>query len=87
VIVKTHKAVPLQEIVMTSQPLDKNNEMKFAFLSHETSPDYRSVDVSEQAVFSSNKSQFHLQVYLIILHDLDMLTHYRITENIVSVRN
>jgi len=52
VVVKTHKAIPLQEIEMTSRPLDKNNEMKFAFLSHETIPDYRSVDVSRSFLSS-----------------------------------
>ncbi|XP_021955070.1 coronin-2B isoform X3 [Folsomia candida] len=44
VVVKTHKPIPLQEIEMTSKPPDRNTEMKFAFLSQETTPDYRSLD-------------------------------------------
>lgn len=44
---KTHKPVPLKDIEMTGPGnVDRNNEMKFAFLSHETNPDYRSLDVS-----------------------------------------
>ncbi len=47
VVIKTHKPIPLQEIEMTGggKPPDRNTEMKFAFLSTETTPDYRSLDV------------------------------------------
>ncbi|XP_035708498.1 coronin-2B isoform X4 [Folsomia candida] len=48
VVVKTHKPIPLQEIEMTSKPPDRNTEMKFAFLSQETTPDYRSLDSREK---------------------------------------
>jgi len=44
--VKTHKPMHLRLSEISNGPTDRNNEMKFAFLSHETNPDYRPMDVS-----------------------------------------
>lgn len=46
VVVKTHKPVSYQGIDLANKMTDRNNDMKFAFLSQETVPDYRTLDVS-----------------------------------------
>ena len=43
---KTHKPVFPKPADFNGTTLDRNNERKFAFLSQETVPDYRTMDVS-----------------------------------------
>ena len=53
--IKTHRPLPMRPSDMSS---DKNAEKKYAFLSMETRPDYRPLEVSSKPLDVSKNKKF-----------------------------